>query len=697
MSRTTYIDDLLYSLDFLEPSKENTSFKNPPDPKEFLEELFGFKLKDLKFDQEKVSRIEANYEEYRKEINRVQGIRGVIRFLSAMHPKARAREFLNELKNEIDKSLYTGKAMTNSIQAISEYIKCIEPENTEHSEKVLKKIKIFLKIFDVYNIKLDRNTNIEGYYVFSKLIDDELADISDTPITEMERCKHQKHFLDENELIRKKAWKDIQKLIKYDEYILIVRHLNHRAISSLNYLDHFDYLLAKNLFQDRVTFMDEVDRMIKAVRPQYNSLIGKMYRIGAKNTQNMASLTGSTDPKIKAWDQHFLYNKLENSDYFAPGKVVRNGVYEKSKVHKTIFRVFKLSTGYDVHTDDTKMYSTWDESVDKYIITHKELNGPQMLLYIFSSERGEPDKPSMMYIHNDTENLGIPCIVMHLPFADFTSSAKKFNVIGYSDVEALFQMFGKVAYYTVHQPTFLPSHDPPDTRTTMENPDFKLKLFEYLFANILREASILQNIVTPLFMRELFEDYFWGEKDVTPSYVSDLSDDDFSDRMYVFEYVSKELKLFQRNYDIIEGMNCMARLKFMEYMYSTANPKKFLKTLLCKKYHSICKEYILLDYDVTEDVTPFTECTRFLSGSSFLDKYLEYYAALVGSNICYNLSQANASSTNDISDKLMAFTANLCHSIRSSRDTQCTTSFKCQIVKLLRSNIDEKIFRKYEI
>ncbi|KAJ1916066.1 hypothetical protein H4219_003998 [Mycoemilia scoparia] len=681
MTKSTFIDNILVPVNSLQSSGEQINDQNLPCPKLFIEQILGFELRSLEIDKSKVETIEPNYETYRSMIELVESIKNATTMLSIIHPNESAREFFDNLHIYIKDALYSGDAMKNSITTLYDFVYDVEVDNdNKHSlEESLKKVLVFFKIFGLYNIN-------------------------------------------ENESDRKQAWLEAHKLIDYTDYIKTINDLNLRA-NCCYYHDHFDYILANSVLQERHGFMDEVDRMIKSMMPQYNRLLNTISTTTSIQSSQEAAVSPqlanpeTTPPKIKFWNFSYLLDKFQNNDdNFRLAKMVKNGTYTLSKVINAAINIFTSSTGYDIRVDNRPEHLVWASNVVKYNVTYKDSDenssgDPQMVIYMDIYKNNRQQFCHFEYIHQSNNNNnsssssdsnGVPCIIMYLPLINDNNAQPESKDIRFGDVQTIFKMFGKAAYYTVFQPNFLPSHRqiPPDTRVT-ENPDFQIEFFKQIFASTAYEPNVLKNIISSTHQLTM----------ISPN-----------SNNAAFEHASKQLKYLERKDSIINGMKGLVAWKFAEYMYSEVYSADVPKEKLCKAYHDLCSEYLSLEYDdygggsgvLDNDskweniTTPFTENTGFLQLRYLPSYHFGLCAKLVHANIYCKIQQhiqlqsTSSNSSSDMVGMLMEFMLNLCNNIISSRNHEenngggeLDKSFSTQLTTLLQSCIDLNIFEKY--
>ncbi|KAJ1915350.1 hypothetical protein H4219_004366 [Mycoemilia scoparia] len=679
MSETNYIEKAISILDFLISSKFDITSDNLPNPKGLLEMFLKIDFDAIALCNVTLKDFEGEYDDYCQWLEKIEGMRSATDILSRIHSSPHARKFFRDLNLEIMNSIYTGRAKKEGLLALKKFVDYAEPFNTDRSNGILKKINVFLKMFDLYNMKFDKVTHIDQYLEFTK--DIELAEIRKNLTDAVANGR--------SIWMRKSAWMELCNLIQYLDYVNLVRDLNIRSIHGLGYGNHFDYILDYHDLPERKSFMGKVDYIITKIRPHYEKLINRIIDRRTEYTQDADKQIVAVNPKIKIWNFGYHYNKFKDRLDFSQAKIVQGERYMLSKVIAKVFDVFASSTGYEICNDDVEHYPVGVNVALKCKVISSNSKKTQMYVYIGLCKRNEEHNYHFKYIHRDTsDDYSIPCIMMDLPLADQDSSADFEDfMIKFDDVLALFQMFGKVAYYAIFQPKFLPRYNTPNLRT-MENPHLKLKLFETIFKNIVHEPNILRDIVSPT--HALVKLNIESENDE-------------------FVQASNQLKDLYKCHNILKSMNCLVGWKFAQFMYSETYCDIIIQDLLNKEYHRLCNNYLQLDYDINENVTPFTENTQHLQLEFLPDSYFKLYANLVYANIYYVLEQTNIDS-NDISQKLMRFILKLCYNIgyniiangddssNGNSGDRCSSrgrrGFKSQIESLLRSEIVIDIYDK---
>ncbi|KAJ1915352.1 hypothetical protein H4219_004368 [Mycoemilia scoparia] len=666
-NRKTYIDLLLDSLQSAMPSGQDLSTDNMPDFDAILDALHDFSLESIKLSSFSISKLVADYDDYCKKVEFVEGIQNAADILEILHPNSYASEYFRLLSLRITEILYTEESNAEFLKAIQKYICETEKIGSSESKENLKKAKVFLKIFDLYNVKFGKNTNFMQYSKHFKDVLNDMSELEDNH-DEIVRLMHS-----EEESDRRNIWMDLREKIGYTLYIKLVHDLNLLSKKGLNYRDGFDYMLDCNLLQKRKKLMREVDSMIEAIKPQYKKLMREISKENANGDSTDAS-NSSEAPLIKVWDFTYLYGKFATSEDFLLENAVKGGVYTLPQTIYQALWVFEMFTGYNINCDNSKKHFVWADHVKKYIVTDRSDGNPQMYIYADFYRNGRSEDPQFKYLGGDTDNSSIPCIVIYLPVIEESSQNFQSANIRFSGVEHIFEIFGKITYYTLFKPKFLGNHKSPENTRTMETPGFKLELFKHMFKHFIYEPLVLWKITI-------------DDHDLRMSMPGsqDLS----------FELVSSQLKL-ARTYDtIIEGMNTLAQWKFAEHMFSVVDSDEFPKAQLYEKYHEFCNKYLLLDFDVNEITNPFGESFDPLSLVILPDEYFNFYAKLVYANIYYKLKQ-KCRNENYMFQELKCFTEKLCDNIRSNGENGKVLNYRALVEKSLESKIEIDIFNKYD-
>ncbi|KAJ1915351.1 hypothetical protein H4219_004367 [Mycoemilia scoparia] len=587
----TYIDDLVLYAKSLPSSEGEIKLKTESLARCFIEMYCGFKLEDLKF---KISEVKSNYETYRRRVEIAVGVMNSAEILSKLHSNFEARKFFFDVGRIIQNILFRKVHKGDDLHDIVKFIDPVNPRYLVHDDEILNKVKTFLKLFHFYNLKLDRNTDTYKFYEHNEDADfalDEVYIVRD--IGKRELIEKLEKANDESK--RKKLWIELSEVLEYSNYMTIAKDHNKRSIQGLKYSDYFDYLLDKNVLQGRDEFMKEIDQLIEAITPQYNALIRRLLTMYAANGEEGTALSRYETPVIKAWDFDYLFYNFKNSDDFKLAKLVPNASFTLSKAIDACLEIFRLSTGYDVSVDNTKDHFGWASNVVKYKVTLKGDVKPQMYLYLDVYVRDEILDDEFEYIRSDISSDGTPCAAMSIPIVFEEEGDEEYNYEGcFESIEVcfyklrwMFELFGKAAYYAVFQPTFLPSHQTPDTRT-LENENFKIEFFKHMFTSMMYESNILQEIVWPGY---------------------ELAKIDYGSENDKFAQTENELVSFHRYQHIKECMQTLVGWKFAERMYSVVKNNESPKDSLCKLYNNLYKMYLQLYYDSCNNIPLFTENT----------------------------------------------------------------------------------------